>query len=263
MRKETYKISTTTPIFSYGADSKKNDAKPDIRATSIRGMVRWWFKALNKEAEANEIMGRCSNSGVSASKVIFRVVKKGELPVENNSLLPHKKMVILKSIKPGVEFELQVIERFKLQDQEWDLLKKVIRTWLMLGALGMRSTRGGGCVYDSAVSFNSREEWLQEASALTEGSKIKVYISRALDNSLFELRKFCTDTVRKDCLGSANPRKESPLRFKIVKIKGKYHIAFINDTRKENVLEIAISVLQKGGGTPKEIGKLLQESVQL
>lgn len=255
-RKKVYVISTTTPIFSYGADRET----PEIRATSIRGMVRWWFRALGKEDESKKIMGDAAGSkesGASASKVIFRVVTKDNIEVKKANLLPHKNMATKKAIASASVFELHVIERFKLEDKDWELLQRVIETWLMLGTIGARSTRAGGCVYDSSLVFKNKDEWLLKARELLKGSKIEVHISSARKEPLGELRKYCTDTVKNSCLGSANPRKESPLRFKIIKIGEAYHIAFINDTRKEDVLERACSVLNG-----KEIGKILIETIK-
>lgn len=251
-RKKVYVISTTTPIFSYGADRET----PEIRATSIRGMVRWWFRALGKEDESKKIMGDAAGSkesGASASKVIFRVETKNNIKAAY--LLPHKNIGSKKAIVSDSLFYLHVIERFKLEDKDWELLQKVIETWLMLGTIGARSTRAGGCVYDSSLVFKNKDEWLLKARELLKGSKIEVHISSARKEPLGELRKYCTDTVKNSCLGSANPRKESPLRFKIIKIGEAYHIAFINDTRNGDVLEKAISVLSR-----KKIGKILIEA---
>lgn len=252
-RSITYDISTTTPIFSYGA----NTSSPEVRSTSIRGMVRWWFRALGKEKESNRIMGSAAGSKESdakASRVIFRVEATG-VNIGNYEILPHKKFPGKKAIKPASTFTLHVIERFKLEDGDWELLQTVIETWLILGAIGGRSTRAGGSVYDRSLVFNSRREWLEKARYLLRGSKIEVYLSSSLKEFLSDLRSYCTDTVKNPCLGSANPRKESPLRFKIVRIGADYYIAFINDTREKNVIKQAISVL-----SGKPIGRILKSA---
>lgn len=248
-----YDISTTTPIFSYGA----NTSSPEVRSTSIRGMVRWWFRALGKEKESNRIMGSAAGSKESdakASRVIFRVEATG-VNIDDYKILPHKEFSWKEAIKPASTFTLHVIERFKLEDGDWELLQRVIETWLMLGAIGGRSTRAGGSVYDRSLVFNSRREWLEKARYLLRGSKIEVYLSSSLKEFLSDLRSYCTDTVKNPCLGSANPRKESPLRFKIVRIGADYYIAFINDTREKNVIKQAISVL-----SGKPIGRILKSA---
>ena len=300
-RSITYDISTTTPIFSYGANTNSPEvrstsirgmarqkrattirrASPEVRSTSIRGMVRWWFRALGKEKESNRIMGSAAGSKESdakASRVIFRVEATG-VNIGNYKILPHKKFPGKEAIKPASTFTLHVIERFKLEDGDWELLQRVIETWLMLGAIGGRSTRAGGSVYDRSLVFNSRREWLEKARYLLRGSKIEVYLSSSLkeflsdlrsyctdekreytrkvatEEFLSDLRSYCTDTVKNPCLGSANPRKESPLRFKIVRIGADYYIAFINDTREKNVIKQAISVL-----SGKPIGRILKSA---
>ena len=276
-RSITYDISTTTPIFSYGANTNSPEvrstsirgmarqkrattirrASPEVRSTSIRGMVRWWFRALGKEKESNRIMGSAAGSKESdakASRVIFRVEATG-VNIGNYKILPHKEFPRKKAIKPDSTFTLHVIERFKLEDGDWELLQRVIETWLMLGAIGGRSTRAGGSVYDRSLVFNSRREWLEKARYLLRGSKIEVYLSSSLKEFLSDLRSYCTDTVKNPCLGSANPRKESPLRFKIVRIGADYYIAFINDTREKNVIKQAISVL-----SGKPIGRILKSA---
>ena len=267
-RSITYDISTTTPIFSYGANTNSPEvrstsirgmarqkrattirrASPEVRSTSIRGMVRWWFRALGKEKESNRIMGSAAGSKESdakASRVIFRVEATG-VNIGNYKILPHKKFPGKEAIKPASTFTLHVIERFKLEDGDWELLQRVIETWLMLGAIGGKIE-----VYLSS----SLKEFLSDLRSYCTDEKREYTRKVATEEFLSDLRSYCTDTVKNPCLGSANPRKESPLRFKIVRIGADYYIAFINDTREKNVIKQAISVL-----SGKPIGRILKSA---
>ena len=43
MPSETFKLKVLTPMFMGGADS---DGEPELRAASIRGAMRFWFRAI-------------------------------------------------------------------------------------------------------------------------------------------------------------------------------------------------------------------------
>jgi len=257
-----YNISSTTPIFIYGA----NKQSPEMRVPSIRGMIRWWFDALGKSQKADDILGCADGNAPKASKVILRI--KGNLEEYSSPKLPHKGSALTPAFKSGGVFTLEVKERFKMPDEDWNLLKRVIETWLMLGGLGGRSTRAAGSVYNCGKEFNSPEEWLGHARELISGSSnIEVYMTIPDEQTNGEaLRRVISNTVEDPkfySLGAIRPKRiTSPIKFKIVKIKDKYALAVIYDKRgsaKENLLQKAIDALKSRG---KPLARYLEDAIK-
>src|ERR1019366_2140459 len=92
-------IEFLSPTFCRGAYQDT----PEIRAPSIRGMVRWWFRALhappegggdqrrgwqNVWTEEKELFGGVAD-GASASRLVFRVLQVNGDWGEHDTL-PHK-----------------------------------------------------------------------------------------------------------------------------------------------------------------------------
>ncbi|MEK6673676.1 MAG: type III-B CRISPR module RAMP protein Cmr1, partial [Nitrospirota bacterium] len=76
LKKITFEIETITPMFLAGADQ----GKAELRAASIKGLMRFWWRALQadkldklKENE-NRIFGS-SDEGIGASKFAIRVTQ--------------------------------------------------------------------------------------------------------------------------------------------------------------------------------------------
>ena len=79
MKTETFHLELITPCFCGGAEPEK---QAEIRATSIRGQLRWWFRTLGgfksldpmpvRDQEAL-IFGSTAGDEGRAGKVILRV----------------------------------------------------------------------------------------------------------------------------------------------------------------------------------------------
>src|ERR1043166_7335138 len=62
-------IQLLTPCFCRGAYRDQ----PEIRAPSIRGMVRWWFRALGGTPDQEKALFGGVHAGAVASRLVFRV----------------------------------------------------------------------------------------------------------------------------------------------------------------------------------------------
>ena len=119
-------IEFLTPTFSRGAYQDT----PEIRAPSIRGMVRWWYRALHGPPahvgghhrgwetvwrEEKELFGGVGG-GATASRLVFRVLEITGHPAEHTTL-PHKPSAGQRSpqaaFDPGGTFTLQVTSRLR------------------------------------------------------------------------------------------------------------------------------------------------------
>lgn len=277
---QSFKITFITPCFCRGADCS-DTGEPEIRPSSIRGQLHWWFRALGgSPADENSIFGNVHGGG-SASKVVVRVKYALNAVSKQEPTLPHKGKIgaaaIKKAIVPGVSFELLISTR--LGGLSSDLEKKfnwALDAWLHLGALGLRATRGGGN-FTWEKQPQTTEEYRANLRKITDNTELIAELSHTSYKNAEAARKVITDTLsykafseHKFPLGAVRQwkndslnvpsRKTSPLRFRIVKLGDKFYIAAIWDGR-ENVtgnnndnFENAIDILKE-----KPIGKILDE----
>src|SRR5262245_7640570 len=83
-----YEIEFITPLFSRGV----YDDVPEIRPTSIRGQLHWWFRVLGGSyADEKAVFGGV-HGGATASKLVVRVAGLPQRPNPPIFLptLPHK-----------------------------------------------------------------------------------------------------------------------------------------------------------------------------
>jgi CRISPR-associated protein Cmr1 len=150
MQRVSFECEVITPMFLGGAEQQ-----PELRAPSIKGAMRWWFRATDPEGKKNEarIFGNTDNRSLfrikcmglsiktAASSSIFSSARMGTSYMgyglrENNR----------GHIKTNSTFCLD-LEFFPNCDR--DSRQSVLRAlWamLMLGGLGGRSRRGLGSI---------------------------------------------------------------------------------------------------------------------
>jgi len=199
-----------TNTFCAGADQRQ----AEIRIPSIRGQVRWWFRALGgSPEEEREIFGGVHGDKPTASKVRFRlahpVVSRCAKNLKDFGYsIEHPQAYLLWPLRPTAQDDrkrgvLPPNTRFDLMVQHSGLSKEshgrfesALFAWMMLGSLGTRSRRGYGSVWpakDSQFPFclDSREK-----------------VTRALDNILGKFPQACLLAIT---LGQARLRAEDAL----------------------------------------------------
>lgn len=156
-----FKCETITPMFCYGADNTKK-ATPEIRPASIKGAMRFWWRALNPHlnldemrSEETKLFGGAGDS--NAIKTTFCIkVHQNETKIIEYQPLPHhdnsdfcndcekdtrggecKKSYRKKAITG--EFGVDILSKHK--SDELDALFKISN---FLGGIGQRSRRGFG-----------------------------------------------------------------------------------------------------------------------
>ena len=81
MKKITFEIETITPMFLAGAEQ----GKAELRAASIKGVLRFWWRALQVEPDINELRQKeagifgSSEEGVGGSSFSLRIITNGNL----------------------------------------------------------------------------------------------------------------------------------------------------------------------------------------
>jgi CRISPR/Cas system CMR-associated protein Cmr1 (group 7 of RAMP superfamily) len=271
--KKTFKITFITPCFCRGADCSDEGAT-EIRPASIRGQLHWWFRALGgAPGEERDIFGGIHGNSPKASKVVVRVGMAGKPADFTSPTLPHKSgghAAPKRAFKPGTSFDLLLSTRLGGLDPEREAaLGRAVKAWLLLGALGLRATRGGGNFrWDGQP--DTPEKFMLEANGVIKGAKLRVALLDKRYSSAEDSRRVVTDTLAEAVfgggqpLGGIHPRKTSPLRFRIVQFGGgDFRVAAIWDGRgnvtgnTDDHLRRAISALAESN---KEIGILLRKS---
>ena len=172
MKSEVYDMEFLTPCFCAGA----NQSVPELRATSIRGQLRWWFRALGGTcAEETRVFGGISvgkDKKPVASRIIIRVQMVSESNdwqkpdfkinddqayvwyyakvsgLDSNATKQEKdrggpRWVNDAYLGPGSKWKLQVCYRTSLGDLE-QKFRSALKCFLALGSIGLRVTRGLG-----------------------------------------------------------------------------------------------------------------------
>lgn len=284
----SFKLTFITPLFSKGA----YEDKPEIRASSIRGQLRWWFRALGgSSSDESRIFGAISSKQANraqtlASKVVVRVSDIEGKP-DFFPTLPHKyggASAPKYAFSPSTSCFVHVLERLGgLNSNERKLFDKALQAWLLLGSLGLRSTRAGGNFNWESVSTDifsppiNSSDYNETISGLLNGTPIKARLLLQSYTNAEDARFDISDTIggrndnRGDSslrlvrypLGNFKPRKTSPLRFRIVQFNDGFRIVAIWDGRnnitgnREGDLNEAVKLLK---GANKKIGVLMSDA---
>jgi len=147
MKTITFTCETVTPLFLAGADG----TTPELRAPSIKGALRFWWRAMNghlllpelKQREAIIFGGTEQEQG--RSKVTIRLPNQ-KLKTSTNKLVLHKDFE-LPAFKTHQKFTIDL----SLTENEKNIfnveqLKTLFILTCTLGGLGKRTRRGMGSI---------------------------------------------------------------------------------------------------------------------
>lgn len=164
LESRTYAIHVVTPLFGGGVHVAEHDPITLIRGSSVRGHLRFWWRATHGALAADEraLLTKESEvwgNSVQRSRVSIRVttVDKG---VENRRwrsspeeyppyvLFPFTRTNPPASAQEGVKFELQLSY---LPEHRRDVLA-ALWAWANFGGIGARTRRGCGSLYCGELS---------------------------------------------------------------------------------------------------------------
>ncbi len=196
MQAVIFHLELITPCFCAGSIP----AIAELRAPSIRGKLRWWFRVLGgnrgQELEvfggvsreckrpsargeipsqnggkigAKEVSDGCGTSSALVVRVSDVDIRRQWSPISitespNSGYLLYfakasgngARWVAGGAIPPGASFQLQLLWRRKVSSRTQELFDLALDAFLLLGSLGLRSTRGLGCFETRGRPF-SRE----------------------------------------------------------------------------------------------------------
>jgi len=160
----TFEVEAITPIFMRGADQRC----AEIRASSIKGLMRWWFRALAGNYFGNDIVGlkKVEDYVFGSTGGRSRVILSLELDDKNNLEYDKKplpmvwrkdrktKMTIGRLQGSAIKGKFNVYIK-SYNDDLLELAFYSLYTLFTLGSIGFRHTRGAGSVKINAINFEN------------------------------------------------------------------------------------------------------------
>lgn len=186
MHSITFTCETITPMFLSGA----NGQTPELRAPSIKGALRFWWRALNGHLPLEELKrqeGEIFGNTDRRSKVMIQVdsqSRKNEFT--NASPTPHNPRFQKSAFRIGTIFKvhLSISNEVKKGEKIIFSFKDLNNLFLLmatLGGIGGRARRGFGAFNVNNISINN------ETSTTTQPKTIKSIIDLlATDNNSFK-----------------------------------------------------------------------------
>jgi hypothetical protein len=168
MKSQTFTLELITPCFCGGAEP---DKQAEIRAPSIRGQLRWWFRTLGgfkslgpmpvREQEAL-IFGSTAGDEGRAGKLIIRIAgpqpkstpaNADDLDAGMNTPLGYALFPLRpfgandgKRGKFSEQTEFRISVMWRGSGSQWNDIQALLALWAHLGALGFRSRRTVGAL---------------------------------------------------------------------------------------------------------------------
>ncbi len=151
-------LKTVTPLFLTGADGKT----PELRAPSIKGMMRFWWRAMNGHLSIEELRKKegelfgSSDEKIGRSKFAFKILCSSNLKTDLYEPVPTKTFTA-QAFVPELQFTLLLTANSNFK--EYEIICNVLKVSLLLGGFGKRSRRGFGSIKivninDSDFSFD-------------------------------------------------------------------------------------------------------------
>jgi CRISPR-associated protein Cmr1 len=202
---QTYLISVVTPLFGGGVEAGTNDPITAVRGTSIRGHLRFWWRAtrgaeflsiqdlkdreeiiwgssktpskitVSIEIKSNGLKKRCANfvSGKSYTKFIDEYTPFAYVlfPFQGGTDKYGKKTDPSDAAE-DVKFALTIIAPKELQLD----VEAALWAWINFGGLGARTRRGCGSLY--CANFSPNKQSLKDISQWYESSVLKYKIKQ-------------------------------------------------------------------------------------
>ena len=169
-----YDIKVITPIYGGGAVAGVNDWRFPIRSASVRGQLRFWWRATRGVRfetaqklfeEESKIWGNTEKA--SETKVVV-ISPPWNQPIDSK-FNKNEAYALFSAIqnghslqKEGLDFKLKLTFEEKIKD---DVLC-ALWAWVNFGGIGGRTRRGCGALYCEALApKGSLGEWLKRCKA--------------------------------------------------------------------------------------------------
>ena len=270
MKTETFHLELITPCFCAGADQ----SRAEIRVPSIRGQLRWWFRALGGSSsdEATVFGSAAGDSGRASSLQLRTVVTASGQPwnpprVDPNDPKsyvfyfasvsgkqkgqkgPGPRWTPQGNIPPGTRMELRVRWLRQLPTPVQEKAETALRIWLCLGGIGTRVTRGLGAFECEELRLNQETLEFLGATLNAAGFQFLVWkrnipswtkaiseAGRVLKDRLRSKLPAGKEGNRQSSLGSSKPRQTSALYLRPVRFPDESYGLVIYEAPANRVL---------------------------
>ncbi len=157
MQTITFECEIITPMFLAGADG----TTPELRAPSIKGALRFWWRAMNGHLSLSELKkreGEIFGDNNNRSKFTINVSELNIRNISSAAPIPHKGYKI-PCIMPKTIFEVRLI--IPVETPQWNMAKcqALFELFSVLGDIGKRARRGMGS-FDIVKCSN--EKWQKQ-----------------------------------------------------------------------------------------------------
>lgn len=251
MDKMTLKLQTVTPMFLHGHDS----GTLELRPPPFKALFRYWWRAAVAEMDVSELrkgegrlFGSADSKSPRKSPLSIRVSRQ-LYDSYDYALLPHKQRPFKReAYKSKQNFEL------RLAAPQLDEYEKIAELGFLLGGVGNRSRRGFGSIRYQDWNFQTVEELQEKVYGVLNGISPErfqndvgnggiqqvdpgiplpdypviraVYFGKKLCDNVDSLLQHIgrathhhnKDVLGNGALGSASPRRASPIHIRIQKI---------------------------------------------
>lgn len=223
---KVFHFELLTPCFSGTAYGRFDDA--EVRIPPIRGHIRQWHRILFGSEDVNRVWGSASSNSSVGSLIGIRLISYIKKSNKQSPLLPHKDRGGYRcALPPETRIEFELIRLVGCSDKYWKNAIEATKLWLLLGGFGARVNRAAGSVYPLEQWTPTDKESLKNfltQSGLKNLSVALIGYETNNNKNAEQLRKVASDTYNNhpNIFGSANPRKPSPLKFKVFRFNNKY-----------------------------------------
>ena len=226
MEKLEIQCEIITPLLLHGA----NKQNAELRAPSIKGAMRFWWRAIHGNLPLDELREQEAEIfGDTERKSGFGIrVLNSNLEIDSFNPLPHKKDNFkIKGFQTNQTFEIEFFGK------NIETVKNIFILSTILGGFGQRARRGFGSIQivgnEVLTSLNKVESFINNVPTFENSQTNYPYIKDIEIGKTEEtdfnkvLKKIGEATHNYPYFGSANPRFASPVYISIIRIENKYY----------------------------------------
>lgn len=153
------KCKAITPILSHGADG----STPELRAASIKGGLRYWFRAINCHLDLQDLYEAEGKLFGNTSKKSLLQIKVGLDKSADNiaefEVLPHWSLKARNSFKvSGISPQTTFTVKLRAPSEYIEEIISLFEVYSFLGGIGKRSRRGMGSFMVTELSGKSQNK---------------------------------------------------------------------------------------------------------
>jgi CRISPR-associated protein Cmr1 len=257
MQTISFTCQTITPMFLSGADG----STPELRPPSIKGALRFWWRAMNGHLNLEELKKQealifgGTDEGSGRSRVIIRS-KNLAMQTESAILVPHKPIMKQNAFQVKQKFEITlsltqtVIDAKNQLIFNFEQLKALFELVCALGGFGKRVRRGMG-----SVQILKKDEQIYVQPNLEQIKNLLNTVSNKFilsNNAIYsDFRKVQTYATIKE-IQIGNPKNDMLLKISNTTSKfhkehfSNYNATFGHAFRGRFASPVYVSVLQDG-----------------